>query len=182
MFLLLSQVKCIRWDCVYTSCRTFSGMITAGSWSDLRDALGSVRFLFERYQAGWISQQKVVESASLLNLWGFPIMRTITATTAFKMPLYGISSLLSALQRSRSFFQERKQPASVASQLLRRDKSKQAFISIKDRFYPLGRIELFFIFSKHVIVAENCIDPILQFRFQVMDHHNFSGCGKRSSA
>ena len=32
--------------------------------------LGSVRFLFERYQAGWISQQKVVESASSLNFYG----------------------------------------------------------------------------------------------------------------
>ena len=28
---------------------------------------GSVRFLFERYQASWISQQKVVESAGLLD-------------------------------------------------------------------------------------------------------------------
>ena len=59
----------------------------AGSWSGLRSVLGSVRFLFERYQASWISQQKVVESASLLNLWGFSIMRTKLATTAFKMPL-----------------------------------------------------------------------------------------------
>ena len=33
--------------------------------------LGSVRFLFERYQAGWISQQKVVESAGSLNFRGF---------------------------------------------------------------------------------------------------------------
>ena len=33
-----SQVKCIRWDCVYTSCRTFPCVIRAGSWSD-REAL-----------------------------------------------------------------------------------------------------------------------------------------------
>ena len=46
--------------------------------------LGSVRFLFERYQASWISQQKVVESASLLKFRGFPIMRTIIAFTAAK--------------------------------------------------------------------------------------------------
>ena len=65
---------------------------------------GSVRFLFERYQASWISQQKVVESASLLKFRGFPIMRTITATTAFKMPLYGISFPLSAFQESSTVF------------------------------------------------------------------------------
>ena len=67
-----------------------------GSWSGLRAVLGSVRFLFERYQAGWISQQKVVESAGSLNLWGFPIMRMITAATALEMPLYGIRFSLSA--------------------------------------------------------------------------------------
>ena len=89
-------MKCIRWDCVYTSYRTFSGMMIAGSWSGLGYSAWSIRFLFERYQAGWILQQKVVESASLLILWGFPIMRTITATTVFKMPLNGISFLLSA--------------------------------------------------------------------------------------
>jgi hypothetical protein len=56
---------------------------------------GSIRFLFERYQAGWISQQKVVEPAGLLNFMEIPIMRMITATTAFKMPLYDISFSLS---------------------------------------------------------------------------------------
>ena len=65
---------------------------------------GSVRFLFERYQASWISQQKVVESASLLKFRGFPIMRTITATTAFKMPLYGINFPLSACPVSSTVF------------------------------------------------------------------------------
>ena len=34
------------------------------------ECFGSVRFLFERYQAGWISQQKVVESAGSLNFYG----------------------------------------------------------------------------------------------------------------
>ena len=65
-----------------------------------RLVFGNVRFLFERDQASWISQQKVVESASLLKFRGFPIMRTITATTAFKMPLYGINFPLSAFQES----------------------------------------------------------------------------------
>ena len=65
---------------------------------------GSVRFLFERYQASWISQQKVVESACLLKFRGFPIMRTITATAAFKMPLYGINFPLSACQESSTVF------------------------------------------------------------------------------
>ena len=60
--------------------------------------------LFERYQASWISQQKVVESASLLNLWGFPIMRTKLATTAFKMPFYGIGFPLSAYSVSSTVF------------------------------------------------------------------------------
>ena len=66
--------------------------------------LGSVRFLFERYQASWILQQKVVESASLLKFRGFPIMRTITATTAFKMPLYGSGYPLSAHSVSSTVF------------------------------------------------------------------------------
>jgi len=72
-------------------------VIRAGSWSD-REALclGAFGFYFERYQAGWISQQKVVESAGSLNFMGIPIMRTKLATTAFKMPLYGISLPLSA--------------------------------------------------------------------------------------
>ena len=61
---------------------------------------GSIRFLFEHYQAGWISQQKVVEPAGLLNFMGVPIMRMITATTAFKMPFLGISFSLSASSES----------------------------------------------------------------------------------
>ena len=32
-----------------------------------------------------------MESAGSLNFMGIPIMRTKLATTAFKMPLYGIS-------------------------------------------------------------------------------------------
>ena len=75
--------------------------LLAGPWILV---FGSVRFLFERYQASWISQQKVVESASLLKFRGFPIMRTITATTAFKMPLYGINFPLSACQESSTVF------------------------------------------------------------------------------
>ena len=55
---------------------------------------GSVRFLFERYQAGWISQQKVVESAGEALFYG-DSDHEITAATAFKMPLHGISFLLS---------------------------------------------------------------------------------------
>ena len=37
-----------------------------------------------------------MESAGSLNFMGIPIMRTKLATTAFKMPLYGISFPLSA--------------------------------------------------------------------------------------
>ena len=38
----------------------------------LYGVFGSIRlFYFERYQAGWISQQKVVESAGSLNFRGF---------------------------------------------------------------------------------------------------------------
>ena len=101
----LNKVKCIRWDCVYTSCRTFPAFQRRLLVGPQSVVLGSVRFLFERYQASWISQQKVVESASLLKFRGFPIMRTITASTAFKMPLHGISLLLSASPESSTVFQ-----------------------------------------------------------------------------
>ena len=50
-------------------------------------------------------------------------MRTITAATAFKMPLYGIGSMLSA--SSELLIEASKHPASVLC-TLRRDKSKQA--------------------------------------------------------
>ena len=94
----------------------------ACSWSGLRSVLGSVRFLFERYLAGWISQQKVVESAGALNFMGIPIMRMITATTAFKMPLYGISFSLSACPVSSTVFRNTEK-LSCANEV-----SKQAFI------------------------------------------------------
>ncbi|MBQ9803937.1 MAG: hypothetical protein IJW35_03745, partial [Lentisphaeria bacterium] len=41
-----------------------------------------------------------MESAGSLNFMGIPIMRMITATTAFKMPFLGISFLLSASSES----------------------------------------------------------------------------------
>ena len=85
--------------------------------------LGSVRFLFERYQAGWISQQKVVESAGSLNLWGFPIMRMITATTALEMLLYGIRFSLSAHLVSSTVFRNTEKTV-----LRERSEHKQAFI------------------------------------------------------
>ena len=46
--------------------------ISAGSWSGHRHIFGCVRFLFERYQASWISQQKVVESAGEALFYGDP--------------------------------------------------------------------------------------------------------------
>ena len=56
---------------------------------------GSVRFLFERYQAGWFHSRKLWNRQAKLYFMGIPIMRTKLATTAFKMPLHGISFLLS---------------------------------------------------------------------------------------
>ena len=88
--------------------------------------LGSVRFLFERYQAGWISQQKVVESASSLNFMGIPTMRMTTASTAFKMPLYGISLPLST-------FSEALTEASLYSRLA------------ENAGYPIGELLLSFL-------------------------------------
>ena len=57
---------------------------------------------------------------------GIPIMRTITATTAFKMPLYGINFPLSACPVSSTVFRnfEKLSCAKQAS----KQASKQAFI------------------------------------------------------
>ena len=74
--------------------RFFACMQMVPGWTCER-VFGSVLFLFERYQAGWILQQKVVESPGEALFMGIPIMRTKLATTAFKMPLHGISFLLS---------------------------------------------------------------------------------------
>ena len=62
----------------------YSWQVLGGTFETM---FGSIRFLFERYQAGWISQQKVVEPAGLLNFMEIPIMRMITAATSvFRWP------------------------------------------------------------------------------------------------
>ena len=71
-----------------------------------RLVFGDVRFLFERNQAGWISQQKVVKSACLLTFMGIPIMKTITASTAFygphfRHPLQFFGTLKNCLVRTK---------------------------------------------------------------------------------
>ena len=67
----LNWVKCAGRITVFTGLTgrffVFQRRLLVGPQSVV---LGSVRFLFERYQAGWISQQKVVESASSLNFIG----------------------------------------------------------------------------------------------------------------
>jgi hypothetical protein len=57
--------------------------------------LGSVRFLFERTKQAGFHSRKLWNRQAKLYFMGIPLMRTITATTAFKMPLHGISFLLS---------------------------------------------------------------------------------------
>ena len=135
---------------------------------------GSVRFLFERYQASWISQQKVVESASLLKFRGFPIMRTITATTAFKMPLYGISFPLSAFQESSTVFRNFEK-LSCANEV---GASKPLFINkgllLTDRSLSGHQLHSFSDFQGvDFLCLENCINPILQPRSPAMDYR---GC------
>ena len=49
-YLLSSQVKCIRGDCIRISCRTFFGMMTTGSWSDLQTSVGDVRFFIPSFR------------------------------------------------------------------------------------------------------------------------------------
>ena len=63
-------MKCDRKDCVYTSCLALLCVFMAGSWSDFRDALGSVRFLFECYQAGRISQFLALFSTAAISSEG----------------------------------------------------------------------------------------------------------------
>ena len=150
---------------------------------------GSVRFLFERYQASWISQQKVVESASLLKFRGFPIMRTITATTAFKMPLYGVSFPLSAWQESSTVFRNTEK-LSCANEV---SASKRVLSGAKRQTGTLGeakgvikacfqQIEIFSFFhstrfQKFKVwvhcALKNCIISILQLRDPLTDHR---GC------
>jgi len=66
-----------------------------------------------------------VESAGSLDFMGIPIMRTKLATTAFKMPLYGISLPLSA--SSELLTEASKQASKQASKPL---------FTIKACFYP----------------------------------------------
>ena len=131
--------------------------------------LGSVRFLFERYQASWISQQKVVESASLLNLWGFPVMRTKLATTAFKMPLYGISFPLSAFQESSTVFRNFEK-LSCANEV---GASKPLFINkgllLPDRSLS-GR--QFHIFSDSQGTESLCLEKLYQSNFTAAKSSN----------
>ena len=135
---------------------------------------GSVRFLFERYQASWISQQKVVESAGSLNFMGIPIMRTITATTAFKMPLHGISFPLSASSVSSTVFRNTEK-LSCANEV----SASQPLFIIKACFYPtevfpVTKFTLFLIIKAQIFCALiNCINPILQPRSPVMDYRGF---------
>jgi hypothetical protein len=100
-----------------------------------------------------------VESAGSLNFMGIPIMRMITATTAFKMPLYGISFTLSA-----------------SSELLT---EASLYLKIKACFYltevfPVSQSTLFLIFKTWGFCAlKNCINPSLQPRSPVMDYRGF---------
>ena len=66
---------------------------------------GGIVFIAEQGNlTTFIFQQMLQNRQAKLYLWGFSIMRTITATTAFKMPLYGISFPLSAFQESSTVF------------------------------------------------------------------------------
>ena len=68
-------------------------------------------------------------------------MRTITVATAFKMPLHGISSLLSAFSKPLT------------------------------EIFPAANSPFFLIFKAWVLcVLKNCINPILQPRSPVMDY------------
>ena len=78
-------------------CRWF----LVGPVSESLEAFGS----FERNQAGWISQQTLRTGMHAKFTGGIAIMRTITATTAFKIPFYGISSPLSDLSVSSTVLQ-----------------------------------------------------------------------------
>ena len=95
-------------------------------------------------------------------------MRTITVATAFKMPLHGISSLLSAFSK----------PLTEASKQASKQASKPLFI-IKACFYPTdvfpaANSPFFLILKVQTFCAlKNCINPILQPRSPAMDYR---GC------
>jgi len=126
---------------------------------------GSVRFLFERYQASWISQQKVVESASLLKFRGFPIMRTITATTAFKMPLYGISFPLSAFQESSTVFRH-SEKLSCANEV---SASKPEGLLLPDRSLSGHQLHSFSDFQG---IDSLCLEKLYQSNFTAAKSSN----------
>ena len=109
-----------------------------------------------------------------LKFRGFPIMRTITATTAFKMPLYGISFSLSAFSVSSTVFRNTEK-LSCANEV---SASKPLF-TIKACFYPTevfpaANFPFFSDFKAQIhCVLKNCINPILQPRSPAMD---YCGC------
>ena len=100
-------------------------------------------------------------------------MRTITATTAFKMPLYGISLPLSAYPVSSTVFRNFEKLSCVND-----SSRKQASIYylINACFYltdifPVANTTLFLIFKAWFSCAlKNCINPFLQPRNPVVDY------------
>lgn len=78
-YLLLSQVKCTRRDCVSAICRTLSYMIEAGSWPNLRDSVRERSAFFSPFSCSShrlsdVSGCQVMpfKSSSLLNRQTFP--------------------------------------------------------------------------------------------------------------
>ena len=118
--LLPVEVKCIRWDCVYTSCRTLLCIQEAGSWSDLRhDAWErSVLILNVFKRAGFRSAscRQLVQ-----NWWSFPAMIT-TVMTVSARPDWGIDVTCTAFDapeiNSTEVFPAASFPSSIRRRLL----------------------------------------------------------------
>ena len=80
--------------------------VVAGSWSGLHAYAWERSVFYECFQACWISQQKVEESAGSLNLQRYRLMRATVIKTAVKMPFYSISYSSSSYSASSSVFRD----------------------------------------------------------------------------
>ena len=114
-----------------------------------------------------------MESAGSLNFMGIPIMRMITATTAFKMPLYDISFLLSVYSVSSTVFRNTEK-LSCANEVSA-SKLKVKNLLLSDRSLS-GR--QFRIFSDSQSIELLCLEQlypsnVLQPRSPAMDYR---GC------
>ena len=110
---------------------------------------------------------------------GFPIMRMITATTAFKMPLYGINFPLSVYSVSSTVFRNTEKLACANEVSASKQQASSKPLLIKACFYPtevfpVATPTLFLIFRTETFCAlKNSINPILQPRSPAMDYR---GC------